>query len=88
MARVLLPSAAPGVAEWLAGVAAADKVDVPGKRSGVQLAQVSAPKRCRIQGLVFHPIHEDGRGEGVALDVGHHSAMECSAHPEVETPDA
>tara|TARA_Y100000310_G_scaffold337057_2_gene423154 strand:+ start:432 stop:932 length:501 start_codon:yes stop_codon:yes gene_type:complete len=65
-----------------------DHIDVPGKRAGVQLAQVSAPNRCRIQGLVLHPVHEDGRGEGVALDVGHHSAMESSADPEVETPDA
>ena len=88
VALVACPELLPGNGEGGARKASHDQADVPSKRLGVQVAQVSDPKRCRIQGLVLHPIHEDGRAEGVALDVGHHSAIEDSAHPEVETSDA
>jgi len=88
MTLVVGTLAGTGVAERLTRVATADEVDASGKRSQVQLTQVSAPNRRWIQGLVLHPSQEDGRTEGVPLDIGHHSRMECAADPEVETPDA
>jgi hypothetical protein len=47
------------------------------------------PDRSEIQGLVFHPGHEDGRGEGFPLDVANGSIPFSESHsePEIEPTD-
>jgi hypothetical protein len=42
------------------------------------------PDRSRIQGLVRHPRHEDGRCVGVPLDVTHSSVSPSQGLPESE----
>lgn len=59
-----------GDAEWLARVAACDEIHRATPRSSVEGSKVR-PDRRAIQGLVFHPGHEDGRGESVPLDITH-----------------
>jgi len=47
------------------------------------------PDRRRIQGRVFHPRHEDGRGEGVPLDITHSAVSGLGQHEaEVEPSGA
>ena len=47
------------------------------------------PNRRLIQGLIFHPRHEDGRGEGVPLDVTDSTVSGLGQHEaEVETSGA
>lgn len=61
-----------GCAPGLAGEAGGDHPDTCEQR-GVQVGEVSAPNRCRLQGLVRHPRQEDGRRVGFPLNVSHHS---------------
>jgi hypothetical protein len=42
------------------------------------------PYRRVIQGLVFHPRHESGRGEGLPLDVAHSTGSTGEFESEVE----
>ena len=74
--------------ERLARIARSDDVQCAAPRAAVEGGNV-VPDRRRIQGRVFHPRHEDGRGVGVPLDVTH-SAISgaCEVQPEVEPAGA
>lgn len=58
------------LAEWLAQlrVARSDEIHTSTPRATAETPKV-IPYRCRIQGLFFHPRHEDARGKGFPLDV-------------------
>ena len=56
--------------ERLARIARTDEIHRAAPRPAVEAGKV-CPDRRLIQGLVFHPRHEDGRGKGVPLDVTH-----------------
>ncbi len=59
-----------GNRERLARIARKQEVHRATPRAPVEAGKV-VPDRSRIQGLVFHPGHEDARGEGVPLDMTH-----------------
>lgn len=74
--------------ERLARIARSDDVHRAAPRAAVEGGNV-VPDRRRIQGRVFHPRHEDGRGIGVSLDVTHSAISgECEMQPEVEPAGA
>lgn len=74
--------------ERLARIARSDDVHRAAPRAAVEAGNV-VPDRRRIQGRVFHPRHEDGRGIGVPLDMTH-SAISgaCEAQSEIEPAGA
>ena len=74
--------------ERLARIARSDDVHRAAPRAAVEGGNV-VPDRRPIQGRVFHPRHEDGRGVGVPLDMTH-SAISgaCEVQPEVEPAGA
>ncbi len=74
--------------ERLARIARSDDVHRAAPRAAVEGSNV-VPDRCRIQGRVFHPRHENGRGVGVPLDMTH-SAISGTGEvqPEVEPAGA
>ena len=74
--------------ERLARIASSDDVHRAAPRAAVEGGNV-VPDRRRIQGRVFHPRHEDGRGVGVPLDMTH-SAISgaCEVQSEVEPAGA
>jgi hypothetical protein len=74
-----------GEAERLARVATCNQIHRSTPCSSVERSQVR-PDRSLIQRLVFHPGHENGRGEGVPLDVAHGSRP-CG-QAEVDAADA
>ena len=88
VARVVRTPALARDGERLARIARSDDVHRAAPWAAVEGGNV-VPDRCRIQGRVFHPRHEDGRGVGVPLDVTH-SAISgaCEVHPEVEPAGA
>src|SRR6266700_730438 len=65
-----------------AGVSSSDETHSR-KWSGIELFQVAAPNRRWLQGLVFHPRQEHGRGVGIALDTGHQACPQ-SGEPQPE----
>ena len=74
--------------ERLARIARSDDVHRAAPRAAVECGNV-VPDRCRIQGRVFHPRHEDSRGVGVPLDVTHSAISgECEVQPEIEPAGA
>jgi len=76
-----------GDAEWLARVARSDEIHAATPRSAVEGSQVVEDRRA-IQGLFFHPGHEDGRSEGVPLDTAHNAQPgEGGPEPEFEPAD-
>jgi len=88
VARVVRAPAFARDGERLARIARSDDVHRAAPRAAVEGGNV-VPDRRRIQGRVFHPRHEDGRGVGVPLDMTH-SAISgaCEVQPEVEPADA
>ena len=70
VARIVRAPALAGDAERLARIARRDEIHRTAPRPAVEAGKI-VPDRRLIQGLVFHPRHEDGRGEGVPLDVTH-----------------
>jgi hypothetical protein len=70
MARVLGAPPPSGNRERLARIARKDDVHRATPWMAVEGGKV-VPERSRIQGRVFHPGHEDGRGIGFPLDVTH-----------------
>ena len=70
VARIVRAPAPSGDAEWLARIARRDEIHRAAPRPAVEAGKI-VPDRRLIQGLVLHPRHEDGRGEGVPLDVTH-----------------
>lgn len=67
---VSLSELLPCDAERLARVARSDEIHAAAPRSAVEGSEI-VEDRSRIQLRVFHPRHEDGRGEGVPLDETH-----------------
>lgn len=67
MALVVFSVALAGMRERLARVSRSDEIHRSTPRSAVEGLEI-VPDRSRIQGLVLHPGHEDGRGESVPLD--------------------
>jgi len=88
VARVVRASALARDGERLARIARSDDVHRAAPRAAVEGGNV-VPDRCRIQGRVFHPRHEDGRGVGVPLDMTD-SAISgaCEVQSEVEPAGA
>lgn len=71
-------------AERLTRIARSDDVHRAAPRSAVEAGNV-VPDRRAIQGRVFHPRHEDGRGEDVPLDMAHSTISgDGEDEPEVE----
>jgi hypothetical protein len=65
-----------GDGQVLAGAAASDAIHDSTPRLAVEGSNV-VPDRSSTQGLLFHPSHEDGRGEGFPLDVANSSTPGC-----------
>lgn len=88
VARVVRASALARDGERLARIARSDDVHRAAPRAAAEGGNV-VPDRSRIQGRVFHPRHEDGRGVGVPLDMTH-SAISgaCEVQSEVEPAGA
>jgi hypothetical protein len=88
VARVLDAPSLASDGERLARIARSDDVHRAAPRAAVEGGNV-VPDRRAIQGRVFHPRHEDGRGVGVPLDVTHSAISgECEVQSEVEPAGA
>ena len=86
--RVLRAPALARDGERLARIARSDDVHRAAPRAAVEGGNI-VPDRRRIQGRVFHPRHEDGRGVGVPLDVTHSTiSWAREMQPEVEPAGA
>lgn len=86
--RVICAPALARDRERLARIARSDDVHRAAPRAAVEGGNV-VPDRRAIQGRVFHPRHEDGRGVGVPLDVTHSTISgACEVQPEVEPAGA
>ncbi len=79
--------ALPSSADVLARRASSDEVHKATPRARVEGVEV-VPDRSRCQGLLFHPCHEDGRSEGIPLDVHHRLHSTGVGESEVESSDA
>jgi len=70
--------------ERLARIARSDDVHSAAPWAAVEAGNV-VPDRCRIQGRLFHPCHENGRGVGFPFDMAHSSISgHGNCEPEVE----
>ena len=89
VARVGFSGAVAGDGERLARVARRDEIHDSAPRAAVEGREI-VPDRRAIQGRVFHPGHEDGRGEGFPLDVAHTAVAvsESELEPELESADS
>ena len=86
--RVLRAPALARDGERLTRIARSDDVHRAAPRAAVEGGNI-VPDNSLIQGRVFHPRHEDGRGVGVPLDVTHSAiSRECEVQPEVEPAGA
>ena len=69
--------------------AGADEVNLVPPPASVELLDVAAPNRSRIQALVFHPRQENSRREAVPLEKHHSPASwHREAKSEIETSDS
>jgi hypothetical protein len=68
VARVGRAEPPPGDRKWLTRIARQQDVQRAAPRAAVEGSNV-VPDRRAIQGRVFHPRHEHGRGVGLPLDV-------------------
>lgn len=70
--------------ERLARIARSDDVHRAAPWAAVEAGNV-VPDRCWIQGRLFHPCHENGRGVGFPFDMAHSSISgQGDGEPEVE----
>ena len=84
VARVVRPSALPRDGERLARIARSDDVHCATPWAAVETGNV-IPDRRLIQGRLFHPCHENGRGVGFPFDMAHSSISgDGNGEPEVE----
>ncbi len=84
VARVVRAPALARDGERLARIARSDDVHRAAPRAAVEGSNV-VPDRCRIQGRLFHPCHENGRGVGFPFDMAHSSITgHGDGEPEVE----
>lgn len=72
VARVVRAPAFSCDGERLARIARSDDVHRAAPWAAFEGSNVF-PDRCRIQGRLFHPCHEDGRGVGFPFDMAHSS---------------
>ena len=87
VAGIVFAFASAAEGEGLTGISGRDDMNLAAPRSAVEGSQI-VPNRRVIQGLVFHPGHESGRGETVSLDKTHSSiAGFGKVDAEVETSD-
>ena len=82
-----------GDADGLAGEPRNHEVSHASKSAPSDSRKVSAPNRRRLQGRVFHPLQEAGRGEGFPLNVSQNAGSDAEVgepefDPDVEHPDA
>lgn len=75
-----------GDGEWLTRVARSDKIHSATPWSAAEGSEIVGD-RSTIQGRVFHPCHEDGRREGVALDVTNGPRSSGQSQAEVNAPN-
>lgn len=88
VARVVGTPAFARDGERLARIARSDDVHRAAPRAAVEAGNV-VPDRCRIQGRLFHPCHENGRGVGFPFDMAHSSISgHGDGEPEVEPAGA
>ena len=88
VAWVFDATALAGDRERLARIARNDDIHHAAPRAAVEAGNI-VPERRTIQGLVFHPRHESGRGVGFPFDMAHSTISgECKVQPEVEPPCA
>ena len=74
--------------ERLARIARSDDVHRAAPRAAVESGNV-VPDRREIQGRLFHPCHENGRGVGFPFDMAHSSISgDGNGEPEVEPASA
>lgn len=84
MARVVHALSLACNRERLARIARSDDVHRAAPRAAVEGSNV-VPDRCRIQGRLFHPCHENGRCVGFPFDMAHSSISgHGNCEPEVE----
>lgn len=85
VAFIALAKALSSEAERLARVSRRDEIHDPAPRSAIEGLEI-VPDRSPIQGRVFHPRHESGRGVGVPLDVTHNAVgvSKGEVQPEVD----
>ena len=84
VARVVRAPAFTRDGERLARIARSDDVHRAAPRAAVEGSNV-VPDRCRIQGRIFHPRHENGRGVGFPFDMAHSSISgQGDGEPEVQ----
>lgn len=86
MARVLGATPPSGDRERLARITRKHDVHRATPKAAIEGGKI-VPERSRIQGRVFHPGHEDGRGIGFPLDVTH-SAISGLGDGEAEVEPA
>lgn len=85
VARIVRAPAFARDAERLAWIARSEDVHRAAPRAALEGSNI-VPDRRAIQGRVFHPRHEDGRGEGVPLDVTHSTISGAGdGEPEIES---
>jgi len=78
----------PGGTERLAGVSGSEDIHSATPRAAVEGGKVR-PDRSLIQGLVFHPGHESGRGVCVPLDPTNSSVFgNRDMQPEFQSADS
>ena len=84
VARVVGTPAFASDRERLARIARSDDIHRAAPRAAVESGNI-VPDRRAIQGRVFHPRHENGRGEGVPFDVTHSTISgDAEDQPEIE----
>ena len=84
VARVLRAPAFARDGERLARIARSDDVHRAAPWAAVEAGNI-VPDRRRIQGRLFHPCHENGRGVGFPFDMAHSSISgHGDGEPEVE----
>lgn len=84
VARVVRAPAFARDRERLARIARSDDVHRAAPRAAVEAGNI-VPDRRWIQGRLFHPCHENGRGVGFPFDMAHSSiAGQSDGEPEVQ----
>lgn len=84
---VLMPSLISGDRVGLAREARSNEIHDTTPRSAIEGREI-VPDRRLIQRLVFHPCHEDGRGESVPLAKAHGSIPHVGElEAEVDSPN-
>ncbi len=84
MARVVRTLALARDAERLARISRSDDIHHAAPRAAIEAGNV-VPDNSLIQGRVFHPRHENGRGAGFPFDMAHSSISgHGDGEPEVE----